>query len=59
MFTGYRTIIAASVAMIAELMRLAGMEWDIGDSEGLVNSIVVVCSAIAAIFYRTQAKPSA
>jgi hypothetical protein len=54
MFTGYRTIIAAAVALLGEVLR----QFDISiDAEGLTNSIMVVAGSVGAIYFRTQAKP--
>jgi len=54
MLAGYRTIIAAAVALAGELLRLAGIEID---REGITQSIMVLGGAAAAIYYRTQARP--
>jgi hypothetical protein len=48
--SGYRTIIAAGVALAAEIARLYGI--DIGDQDGLVNSILVIGGAAGAIYGR-------
>jgi hypothetical protein len=54
MLTGYRTIIAAAVALLGEILR----QFDITlDAEGLTNSIMIIGGAVGAIYYRTQAKP--
>lgn len=53
--TGFRTIIAAAVALIAELLRLIGVEIDAAGQEGLVNSIVTVLGIISAIGFKVAA----
>ena len=54
MLAGYRTIIAAAVALLGEVLR----QMDITiDAENLTNSIMIIGGAIGAIYYRTQAKP--
>jgi hypothetical protein len=50
---GYRTLIGAAVALAAEIARLYGI--DIGDQEGLVNSILVIGGAALAIYGRIAA----
>ena len=52
MLTGYRTIIAAAVVLLGEVLRQAGIELD---TEGLTNSIMIIGGALGAIYYRTQA----
>lgn len=53
MLEGYKTLIGAIVALAAEGARLAGV--DIGDQEGLVNSILVIFGGILAIYGRMKA----
>ena len=53
MLEGYKTLIGAVVALAAEGARLAGV--DIGDQQGLVNSIVVIFGGILAIYGRMKA----
>lgn len=53
MLGGYKTLIGAIVALAAEGARLAGV--DIGDQEGLVNSILVIFGGILAIYGRMKA----
>lgn len=53
MLEGYKTLIGAVVALAAEGARLAGV--DIGDQEGLVNSILVIFGGILAIYGRMKA----
>ena len=53
MLEGYKTLIGAIVALAAEGARLAGV--DIGDQEGLVNSILVIGGGILAIYGRMKA----
>lgn len=53
MLEGYKTLIGAIVALAAESARLAGV--DIGDQEGLVNSILVIFGGILAIYGRMKA----
>ena len=50
----YKTLIGAAVALAAELARLAGV--DIGDQQGLVNSILVIGGVVLAIYGRLVAK---
>jgi len=53
MLEGYKTLIGAIVALAAEGARLAGV--DIGDQQGLVNSILVIFGGILAIYGRMKA----
>ena len=53
MLEGYKTLIGAIVALAAEGARLSGV--DIGDQEGLVNSILVIFGGILAIYGRMKA----
>lgn len=53
MLEGYKTLIGAIVALAAEGARLAGV--DIGDQQGLVNSILVILGGILAIYGRMKA----
>ena len=53
MLEGYKTLIGAIVALAAEGARLAGV--DIGDQQGLVNSILVIFGGILAIYGRLNA----
>ncbi len=53
MLEGYKTLIGAVVALAAEGARLAGV--DIGDQQGLVNSILVIFGGILAIYGRMKA----
>ena len=53
MLEGYKTLIGAVVALAAEGARLAGV--DIGDQEGLVNSILVIFGGVLAIYGRMKA----
>lgn len=50
---GYKTLIGAGVALVAEGLKLAGI--DIGDQEGLVNSILVIGGVLLAIYGRFKA----
>lgn len=54
MLAGYRTIIAAAVALLGEIGRQFGVDLD---TDGLVNSIMVIGGAVGAIYYRTKAEP--
>jgi len=54
MLAGYRTIIAASVALLGEILRQAGVEID---TAGITNSIMIIGGAAAAIYYRLKAEP--
>lgn len=52
MLNGYRTIIAAAVALLGEVLR----QFDVQiDAEGLTNSVMIIGGAVGAIYYRTQA----
>ena len=53
MLEGYKTLIGAIVALAAEGARLAGV--DIGDQQGLENSILVIFGGILAIYGRMKA----
>ena len=53
MLEGYKTLIGAVVELAAEGARLAGV--DIGDQQGLVNSILVIFGGILAIYGRMKA----
>ena len=53
MLEGHKTLIGAIVALAAEGARLAGV--DIGDQQGLVNSILVIFGGILAIYGRMKA----
>lgn len=53
MLNGYKTLIGAAVALAAEGLRLVGI--DIGDQEGLVNSILVIVGVVFAIYGRIKA----
>lgn len=55
MFEGYRTMIAAAIALGAELLRRAGFEMDAAGQEGLVNSIIVILGAVGAIVFKFKA----
>lgn len=52
MLEGYRTIIAAAVALTAEILRLWGIEIDVG---GLTNSVVILLGTGAAIGFKLAA----
>ena len=52
MLNGYRTIIAAAVALLGEVLRQAGVEID---TDGITNSVMIIGGAVGAIYYRTQA----
>ena len=54
MLNGYRTIIAAAVALLGEVLRQFNVEID---AEGITNSVMIIGGAIGAIYFRTQAKP--
>ena len=54
MLAGYRTMIAAGVALLGEILR----QFDISlDTEGVTNSVMIIGGAIGAIYYRTKAEP--
>ena len=54
MLQGYRTIIAAAVALLGEVLRQAGVELD---ADGITNSVMIIGGAIGAIYYRTKVQP--
>lgn len=51
--SGYKTLIGAAVALLAEIARLAGL--DIGDPELLVNDILIIGGVALAIYGRVAA----
>ena len=51
MLTGYRTMIAASIALLGAVLQQAGIEID---QDGLVEAVMQIGGAIGAIYYRTQ-----
>ena len=51
MLAGYRTIIAAAVALLGEVLRQFGIEFD---TDGITNSVMIIGGAAAAIYYRTR-----
>jgi len=54
--SGYRTLIAAAIALLGELLRLAGVDVDLADQEGLVNTVMIVGGIIATIWFRIRAR---
>ena len=54
MLSGYRTIIAAAVALLGEVLRQFDIEFD---AEGITNSVMIIGGAIGAIYFRTKAEP--
>jgi hypothetical protein len=54
MLTGYSTIIAAAIALLGEIGRQVGIDFD---TDGLVNAVMVIGGTIGAIYYRTKAEP--
>jgi hypothetical protein len=56
MLAGYRTIIAAAVALLGEVLR----QFDIPlDAEGVTNSVMIIGGAVGAIWFRVKAQPKA
>ena len=53
MLNGYKTLIGAAIAFLAEMARLAGI--DLGDQAGLVNGIMVLGGAALAVYGRITA----
>lgn len=49
---GYKTIIAAAVALAAEVSRLAGLDIDVA---GVTNSVVTIAGLVGAIVFRYTA----
>lgn len=56
MLQGYRTFIAAAVALLGEALRLSGIDID---TSGLTESIMVIGGTVGAIYFRAIAKPKA
>ena len=54
MLNGYRTIVAASVALLGEILRQVDISLD---AEGLTNSIMIIAGTVGAIYFRTKAEP--
>jgi len=54
MLAGYRTIIAAAVALIAEVLQLLGVDIA-GDQTAIVNGVLVIGGAVGAIVFRFKA----
>jgi hypothetical protein len=54
MLSGYRTIIAAAVALIAEVLQLLGVDIA-GDQTAIVNGVLVIGGAVGAIVFRFKA----
>lgn len=54
MLTGYRTIIAAAVALLGEILRQFDLEID---ADGITSSIMIIGGAVGAMYYRTKASP--
>lgn len=51
MLEGYRTIIAASVALVGALLKQAGIELD---TEGLTTAVMTIVGSGLAVYYRKQ-----
>lgn len=49
---GYKTIIAAGVALLAEVSRMAGVEVDVA---GVTNGVVAIAATAASIWFRYNA----
>lgn len=54
MLAGYRTIIAAVIALLGEIGRQFNVDLD---TDGLLNSVMIIGGTIGAIYYRTKAQP--
>lgn len=54
MLEGYRTIIAAAVALLGAILKQAGIEVD---TEGLTTAVMTIGGAAGAIYYRSIARP--
>lgn len=54
MLSGYRTIIAAAIAFLSEVLQLAGIDIA-GDQTAIVNGILVIGGTIGAIVFRMKA----
>lgn len=54
MLNGYRTIIAAAVALLGEVLRQSGIEIDANE---ITNSVMIIGGAVGAIYFRMNAKP--
>lgn len=55
MLQGYKTIILAGVAFLAEIAKYAGVTLDIGTQEAMGNSLVVIVTTFAAMYTRYHA----
>ncbi len=53
---GYRTIVSASVVIVVEIFRILGWTVDKNDVQFVLESIVAICAAAAAIYYRIRAR---
>lgn len=51
MLAGYRTIIAAAIALLGEVSSQFGIDLD---TDGLLNAVMVIGGSIGAIYYRTK-----
>jgi hypothetical protein len=52
MLNGYRTIISSAVTLLAAILREMQIEID---TEGVVNSILIIGGAVSAIYFRLKA----
>lgn len=55
MFNGLKTYIGATVIFLAEILRLSGVE--IGDAEGITNSVMTLIGVGVVVYGRFVAKP--
>ena len=55
MLEGKKTYIGAAVIFLSEMLRAFGVE--IGDTEGITNSIMTILGVAAVIYGRFAAKP--
>lgn len=53
MMSGYRTIIAAAIALLSEVLGLYGIKLELGEAD--INAIVTVVGILATIVFRLLA----
>lgn len=53
MMSGYRTIIAALVALLSQILAMYGIQFEVGEAD--VNAIVTVVGLLATIWFRVRA----
>jgi hypothetical protein len=58
MLSGYKTIIASAIAIVAALLQAFGVEWSLADQQALGTHLVEVISMVSAIYFRVTATKS-